>query len=518
MVGDAPEDEFDEDEDDRKRLTVEELDAEHERLTASWSPLDRFAARVGIVESLSAVGTDRHSTALGKYDVAREVARGGMGVVFEALDRELDRTVALKLWYEPTGAPDEKIRREAMNLARLNHPNVVVVHEVDRVDDLFYMAMEFVQGSDLRARLAEPFEWREAVGLFIEAGRGLAAAHEAGLVHGDFKPENVLVGDDGRVRVADFGVARALWTDGGDRGRDARPADRPSSDSPVGGTPAYMAPERLADQRGDPRSDQFSFCVALWEVIFGQRPFVGQTDLALWLAITEGQPDTPADVSGIPERLVAALRRGLASRPAERFPGMGELLDELGDCLREPERELRRRKARIMVVTSVCVGLAIGATVMGLATRYVDLDPETVAAKGSSQRGLGVEDSEPPPFASSDEVIAAFSEWQAMEPDDPSLEFTERGVALAADMERSAVAFMKAGDRPSAASTLMLTKIIFHYASRHYAGLGLVEAEFKVRSREIAALRIIDELTGGSHSAEIATLEAEQAELEKAGR
>lgn len=512
-VDDFEDDGFDEDDDDRRPLSVAEIDLEYERLTSSWSPLEKFAAQIGIVESLTVVRKDLHSTALGKYDVTREVARGGMGVVFEAVDRELGRTVALKLWYEPTGAPDEKIRREAMNLARLSHPNVVVVHEVDRVEDLFYMAMEFVRGRDLRERLARPMPWRDATRLFVEAGQGLAAAHEAGLVHGDFKPENILVGDDGRVRVADFGVARAMETDASDHDREPRPADRPASESPIGGTPAYMAPERLSGQRGDARSDQFSFCVALWEAIFGERPFSGRTELALWAAITEGEPVVGAAVAGISARLVAALRRGLSPQAVSRFPSMPVLLAELAECLAEPERERQRQRVKTTVVVSTIAGLLLGTTITALIAAYAL--PQVQPVSKMSQREV-LESA--PPFATVNEVTAAFSEWQATEPDSPSLGFAERGTELAGAMRRSAEVFAKAGDRSGAASTLMLSKVVLHYSTRHYGALGLVAAEHDARRQEIAALRAIDGLTDSDHSQEIASLEVEQSILEQGDR
>ncbi|MFP2907424.1 serine/threonine-protein kinase, partial [Pyxidicoccus sp. 3LFB2] len=187
--------------------------------------------------------------------------------------------------------------REAQAQARLSHPNVVTVHDVGLDGDTVFLAMELLRGGTLRHWLEEtPRPWREVLARFIHAGRGLAAAHAVGLVHRDFKPDNVLLGDDGQVRVADFGLARAgpalappeAWT------REASLPEAPPTGghTPTGtrlGTPGYMSPEQWRGQHADSRSDQFSFCVALYEALFGQRPFAGDTPQERERAVREGQ-------------------------------------------------------------------------------------------------------------------------------------------------------------------------------------------------------------------------------------
>jgi eukaryotic-like serine/threonine-protein kinase len=257
-----------------------------------------------------AVGARIHD----RYVVESEIGRGGMGTVYAARDTTLDRAVALKL--HRAGSADDRLRREAVAMAQLAHPNVVCVFEVASVDDRLYVAMEYVRGGTLRGWIdAAPRPWREVVAMLGEAGRGLAAAHAAGLVHRDFKPENVLVGEDGRPRVSDFGLARST------RATEATEA------TGIAGTPAYMAPEQLAGETVDARSDQFAFCVVAWECLFGKRPFAGASLPALITAIEEHALVPPA--STIPERVVRVLERGLATDPAARYPDVPALLAAL---------------------------------------------------------------------------------------------------------------------------------------------------------------------------------------------
>ncbi|HVV85399.1 MAG TPA: serine/threonine-protein kinase, partial [Kofleriaceae bacterium] len=206
-------------------------------------------------------------TQVGDYVVAGRIGAGGMGVVYRARDRRLERDVALKLHARvDTDAGRTRALREATAMARLSHPNVVTVFGVGSHGDHLYIAMEFVAGEDARQWQARGGRtWRELLELYLDAARGLAAAHRAGIVHRDFKPENVLVGRDGRVRVADFGLARK----DGDRAA-VGPRLAAGSDSGIAGTPGYMAPEQLAWQAG-PAADQFAFGVALAEALHGRR-------------------------------------------------------------------------------------------------------------------------------------------------------------------------------------------------------------------------------------------------------
>jgi eukaryotic-like serine/threonine-protein kinase len=253
---------------------------------------------------------------MGRYIVLYRVGKGGQGIVLAAYDPELDRKVALKIVSESEDDSRELVR-EARALAKLAHENVVVVHDVGAVEGRVFIAMEFVDGGDLRAWLAaEQRSWREIVAIFEKAGRGLAASHRAGLVHRDFKPANVLVSTTGRVLVTDFGLARA-----------APRASRPAFDATgVVGTPAYMSPEQLAGDPADERSDQYSFCASLYEALYGTRPYAGTSLDELAASIQRGALVAPVTDTKVPAALRRALVRGLAKRRADRFASMDELL------------------------------------------------------------------------------------------------------------------------------------------------------------------------------------------------
>ena len=277
-------------------------------------------------------------TRLGRYALLDVIGRGGMGEVWAAYDPDLDRRVAIKVLHGAVAATEEartRIIREARAMARLSHPNVVAIHDVGLADGEVFIAMEHVGGGTLRSWLdAEP-PLDELVAMFVQAGRGLAAAHEQGLVHRDFKPGNVLVGDDGRPRVADFGLVRST--------ADAEPpTDDDSSEldldeatgaltrtGAVLGTPAYMSPEQWLGKVPTEASDQFSFCVALWKALCGEAPFAGKTIGALSDAVTSGQRRPFSRERGVPPRHVAALERGLSVEPTDRHPSMSALLDAL---------------------------------------------------------------------------------------------------------------------------------------------------------------------------------------------
>ncbi|QSQ19504.1 tetratricopeptide repeat protein [Pyxidicoccus parkwayensis] len=254
-------------------------------------------------------------TSVGRYVVLAPVGSGGMGVVYAAYDPKLDRKVALKLVRTdgdmPGAARQQRLLQEAQALARLSHPNVVSVHDAGSyLSDQVFLAMEFVDGGTLRDWLKDgPRSWRDTVQVFLQAGRGLAAAHAAGLVHRDFKPDNVLLGRDGRARVTDFGLA-LLHTE----------MERAGAEGiPVVGTRGYQAPEVLAGRPADARADQFSFCVALYEALHGRRPFDGGFD---------GVPALPRDLR-VPARVRRVLRRGLSLEPGERYSSLDGLLQEL---------------------------------------------------------------------------------------------------------------------------------------------------------------------------------------------
>ncbi len=300
-------------------------------------------------------------TSVGRYQVQRLLGAGGMGVVYEALDPSLGRQVAIKVLHA-RGKRDEgglRLLREAQAMARLSHQNVVAVHDVGTVGDQVFVAMERVDGGTLADWLASrPRSWREVAAVFAKAGQGLRAAHEAGLVHRDFKPENVLVGAKGEVRVTDFGLAGAS---------DAE-ASAPLQDGPAFpaltrsgarlGTPRYMAPEQFERQPADARTDQFSFCVALYEALFGQPPFEGGTVRELTAQVCAGAVREPPK-SQVPRRLRSAVLKGLARHPAQRHASLEGVLDALTP---PPRRWLRGSlaAAALLLVAVAVIALRRG--------------------------------------------------------------------------------------------------------------------------------------------------------------
>jgi eukaryotic-like serine/threonine-protein kinase len=282
----------------------------------------------------------RSGEVLGRYVISRVLGVGGMGVVYAAEDPRLGRKVALKL-LRPTLADSEgerqaRLLREAQAMARLSHPNVLPVFDLGTEGGQVFLAMELVEGSTLAAWLKEHERpWRQVLGLFLEAGRGLAAAHRAGLVHRDFKPANVLVGTDGRPRVTDFGLVRV----GAAEESAQAPAPMPGDElaltqaGAVPGTPAYMSPEQLAGRPVDARGDQFSFCVALYEALYGVRPFAADAPPESRWTLRRPERDPRLLTS-----VKAALDRGLALEPAERFASMDALLEALVQAPRSSRR------------------------------------------------------------------------------------------------------------------------------------------------------------------------------------
>ncbi len=271
---------------------------------------------------------------VGRYTLLRCIGHGGMGIVYAAHDQELAREVAIKvLRADIAGADDRRLADEARALARLAHPNVVGVYDVGVHAGQRFIAMEYVVGEDLRRWLAAPRTLREILRVFAGAGRGLGAAHAVGLVHRDFKPDNVLVGDDGRPRVLDFGLAQAPTRSPVEVGRPpllATGADPTctalSAAGEVIGTPAYMAPEQYLGEAADARSDQFSYAVALYFAVYGERPFAGDDPQALALSIVRGRVRPFAPRYPVPAWLDALLERALRVEPAGRFASMDALV------------------------------------------------------------------------------------------------------------------------------------------------------------------------------------------------
>jgi tetratricopeptide (TPR) repeat protein/predicted Ser/Thr protein kinase len=309
---------------------------------------------------------------VGRYEVMGVLGSGGMGVVVKARDPHLGREVAIKVLRAQGGvgsAAGVRLLREAQALAQLAHPNVVAVHDVGVHDGAIFLAMELVQGQTLREWVAAATRsWRAILAVFVEAGRGLAAAHRAGLVHRDVKPSNVVVAADGRPRVLDFGLARSGGDASGDTlasgsGLDlASEVTGPLLGSPltvagaVVGTPRYMALEQHDGDAVDARADQFSFCVALFEALYGTHPFppLARNRAAMRAAIVDGPIAAPRG-SRVPRHVDRALRRGLAADAADRFPTMDALLAAL---TRDRWRPWRRAG-----LAAVIAGLAAAAVI-----------------------------------------------------------------------------------------------------------------------------------------------------------
>lgn len=303
-------------------------------------PVDEFEAeRVQRKLRADLFGVQTPARRVDRFVILDRIGAGAMGAVYAAFDPRLDRKVAIKFLHK-TITPDDdanaRLMREARALARLDHPNVVTVHEVGTFEDRIFVAMEFVDGCTLKTWLEEKHPLAETLALFVEAGRGLAAAHSAGLVHRDFKPDNVLVADvgsaRGRARVADFGLVQSTG--------EASPEPTQLESEPgfmtrtrtgaVVGTLAYMAPEQHRGEAVTPASDQFAFCVALYEAVTGTRPFEEESRLGLLEAIEHNRFASRERTQRIPVRLRKAILRGLAPDPEQRWPDMHTLVADLG--------------------------------------------------------------------------------------------------------------------------------------------------------------------------------------------
>ena len=265
---------------------------------------------------------------INRYVVEHELGRGGMGVVLAAYDPELHRPVAMKLVRPEQNDPEGRARllREARAMARVAHPNVVTVFDVgEGPDGQVFVAMELVDGMSLRATLHTPRPLAKTLDLFVQAAKGLAAAHAVGLVHRDFKPDNVLVGRDGRVRVTDFGLVRGLG-DGGEAPLTLAKGTPLTATGALLGTPAYMAPEQHVGAPADARADQYAFGIALFEALVGVRPFPTASLAATSDAkLKEQRLPWPAS-SPVPAEIRAAVDRALARDPDKRHPSMNDLI------------------------------------------------------------------------------------------------------------------------------------------------------------------------------------------------
>lgn len=301
---------------------------------------------------------------VGRYKVVRHLGEGGMGVVYAAHDAELDREVALKVIRHNPSDADElsaRLRREAQAMAKLSHPNVAHVYEVGEHDGAVFIALELIDGPTLRQWLAQaPRTPAQIVAMHVQAGAGLAAAHEVGIVHRDYKPDNVLVGRDGRPRVLDFGLARAPELKRGvvdvaaltGSYKDGATSQTLTRTSMRLGTPAYMASEQWSGGATDGRTDQFAFCVALFEALYGRRPFVGKTLVELASAVESGELARPEAIAGLDAEVVRAILKGLDPDPSQRHASVAELLERL----RIGSMPRRRRWIPWAAVTALALG------------------------------------------------------------------------------------------------------------------------------------------------------------------
>ena len=343
-------------------------------------------------------------THVGRYVILEPLGQGGMGVVYKAYDPQLDRGVALKLMRASstadasTGEVSARLQREGQALAQLAHPNVVAVHDVGTFEDEVFVAMELVEGPTFKRWMSsENPDPDRVLSALIDAGRGLAAAHAAGMVHRDVKPDNIVIGSDGRVRVIDFGLARAetpsefiagqdqegstesgLATPNEQQGSAAEELPSPGEDEEsneatsrsllgaqltmhgsVMGTPAYMAPEHYLGREVDARSDQFSFCVTMYEAFFGCRPFPGAAAGGLRRKGLGREAQPPPADTDVPKWRQRVVLRGLSVDPADRYPSMDVLLLELSvdpDAARRIRRAVVRRRLVLTAVLLVSIG------------------------------------------------------------------------------------------------------------------------------------------------------------------
>jgi tRNA A-37 threonylcarbamoyl transferase component Bud32/tetratricopeptide (TPR) repeat protein len=335
-------------------------------------------------------------TQLGRYVLLGRVSGRSSEAVYGAYDPEGDRKVSLKLFH-PGGEEGERAHaarlrlvRQAQALAKLSHPCVERIYEAGIYGPWVFLATEFVDGLDLRQWMEvrdEPFPWPEVLRVYREAGRGLAAAHKLGIVHRDFKPSNAILGKEGRLVVIDFGLAQEVEEEQDDIDISelreslvvAPPAEDAEASPGMSGTPAYMAPEQHLTGHSDARSDQFSFCVALYEALYGERPFSGNRPRAIALEAAKHHVRPPPAGSSVPAWLRAVLLRGLAPHPDERFPSMEALLRELA---RDPAASRRR--------WGWGAALAVGlAAVWGLVAVQLEAD-RSVCDEGQSDASTEV--------------------------------------------------------------------------------------------------------------------------------
>ncbi len=340
------------------------LDGDGAAVTPGEGGLETQRLRAAIGSRLFGEDEVRAPTKLGRHVLIEPLGAGGMGVVYAAYDPQLDRKVAIKVLHPRAGGSSEaaaRLLREAQAMAKLNHPNVVAVHDAGIDGDQVFVAMEHVDGGTLASWCVDhpPADRRrfdDVLELMLQAARGLQAAHAAGLVHRDLKPTNLLVDGRGRLRVADLGLARADVSasediDGPTYADDELRADVTSG--AIVGTPAYMAPEQL-DGRGGASADQWAWCATAWEAVYGRRPFEGGSLEELRRGRQQGAPSAPSSRPEVPRWFHRVLARGLQPDPNARYPSMRALVQDLQRRRQRPRRQ--QMAAGAVVLGAVALG------------------------------------------------------------------------------------------------------------------------------------------------------------------
>ena len=329
-----------------------------------------------------------------RYDLVAELGRGAMGVVYKAIDPLLDRTVAIKtvnmaLDRDGVDQYEGRFRQEARAAGGLNHPNIVTIYDIGKHGDLAYMAMEFIDGVELRAYFDgdTPMGVPRAVSVAAQVAEGLAYAHERGVVHRDIKPANIMVPRSGPVKITDFGIARM------------RASEVFTQTGMMLGSPRYMSPEQVLGKRADHRSDLFSFGIIVYEMLTGKPPFGGESVNALMYQIVNLTPPAPSATNlAVPEMLDFVVAKMLAKPLQERYQSAADVARDLRECER---------------ILQDAAGQAIERS-PGSTRFYVDSDAQSMVLAQTIERSRRSDELEPVPEPSLAKGVArAFDSLEA---------------------------------------------------------------------------------------------------------